>query len=180
MIFGDSLADTALRTSIPWVGTKEHNYHVSSPPAHSMTAVIMNGLPQQASALCQLPENLGEVIHVAMSPIPRVCGEIMCSGLFYETRVLAEGIHTTGTQGGEQSAIFPILEIDGPSCEATGNPHLQMYPPVPQSINAAFLVVETSLGSCLGEVIAGGCPSVWGTLAGRIHCHDDDCPNRIW
>ena len=37
------------------------------------------------------------------------------------------------------------------------------------------------LGSGLGEVIAGGCPSVWGALADRMDRKDDyDCPNKIW
>ena len=67
----------------------------------------MNGLPQQASALCQLPENLGEVVHVAMSPIPRVSGEIACSGLFHMAGVPAEGVHMTGTQGGEPVNHLP-------------------------------------------------------------------------
>ena len=56
----------------------------------------MNGLPQQASTLGKFPENVREVIHVAMSPIPGVSGDVMCSGLFHGTGVLAEGICATG------------------------------------------------------------------------------------
>ena len=37
----------------------------------------MNGLPQQTSALGKLPENVREVISVAMNQIPRVSGKVM-------------------------------------------------------------------------------------------------------
>ena len=37
------------------------------------------------------------------------------------------------------------------------------------------------LGSGLGEVVAGGHPSVWGALAnGMDQSDDDDCPNKMW
>ena len=107
MILGIPWQTPPLRTSIPWVGTEEGNYHVSSPLAHSTTTVIHEWTPQQASTSCQLPENLGEVVHVAVSPIPRVSGEIMGSGFFYKTGVPAEGICTTGTQGGEPVSHLP-------------------------------------------------------------------------
>ena len=56
----------------------------------------MSGLPQQASALGKFPENVREVVCVAVSPIPRVSGEVTCSVLFHRTGVLAEGVHATG------------------------------------------------------------------------------------
>ena len=56
----------------------------------------MDGLTQQDSALGKFPENVGEIVRVAASPIPGVSGKVMFSGLFYGTEVLAEGIHMTG------------------------------------------------------------------------------------
>ena len=36
------------------------------------------------------------------------------------------------------------------------------------------------LGSGLGEVVAGGCPSAWGGLVNGMDRSDDDsCPNKI-
>ena len=61
-----------------------------------MTVYFVNGLLQQARTLGKLPENVREVIGVAMSPIPRVSGKVMCSGLFHGTGVPAEGICATG------------------------------------------------------------------------------------
>ena len=56
----------------------------------------MDELTQQASTLGKFPENVREIVCVAASPIPRVCSEVMFSGLFYRTGVLAEGICMTG------------------------------------------------------------------------------------
>ena len=116
-----------------------------------------------------------------MSPIPRVSGEIMCSGLFHKTGVLAECICMTGLKEENQLTVFPILELDGPSCEATGKSSSTDVSPCVSVEECHLFGSGDCLGSGLGEVIAGGCPSVWGALADRIHHHDDDdCPNGIW
>ena len=37
------------------------------------------------------------------------------------------------------------------------------------------------LGSGLGEVVTGSCPSAWGALTDGMDRKDDDnCPNKIW
>ena len=56
---------------------------------------LMNGLPQQASTLGKFPENVREVICVAVIPIPRVSGKVTFSGLSHGTRVPAEGVRMT-------------------------------------------------------------------------------------
>ena len=61
-----------------------------------MYLYFMDELVQQASTLGKFPENVREIIHVAMSPIPGVSGKVTLSDLFYGTRVLAEGICMTG------------------------------------------------------------------------------------
>ena len=69
----------------------------------------MDGLTQQASALNKFPENVGEIIGVAVSPIPGVSGKVMFPGLFYGTRIPAEGVHPTRLEGREPvTGLLPL------------------------------------------------------------------------
>ena len=62
-----------------------------------------------------------------------------------------------------------------------GNSHLWTCLPVHLLRNAVFLGCGDRLGSGLGGVVAGGCPSAWGALAnGMDQSDDDDCPNKMW
>ena len=65
----------------------------------------------------------------------------------------------------DQSAIFPLLELDGPSCKAMGKFSSMDVSPCASVEECCIFGHGDHLGSCLGEVVAGGCPSAWGALA---------------
>ena len=140
----------------------------------------MNGLSQQASTLGKFPENVREVVCIAVIPIPRVSGKEMCSGLFHRTGVLAEGICATGLKRGGP-AVFPLLELDGPSCKAMGEISSMDASPCASVEECHLFNHGDHLGSGLGEVVIGGCPSALGALVDGMDRSDDDgCPNKMW
>ena len=57
----------------------------------------------------KFPENVGEIIHVAVSPIPGVSGEVTFPGLFYRTRIPVESICLTRLEGREPvTGLLPL------------------------------------------------------------------------
>ena len=81
----------------------------------------------------------------------------------------------------DQSAVFPLLEFDGPSCEAMGELSSMNVSPCSSVKECHLFGCGDCLGSGLGGVVAGGCPSAWGALPdGMDQSDDDDCPNKMW
>ena len=79
-----------------------------------------------------------------------------------------------------QSAVFPLLELDGPSCKAMGELSSMDVSPCASGEECHLFDWGDHLGSSLGGVVVGGHPCVWGALADGADWSDDDkFPNKM-